>query len=100
MVADLLAARPGVTVLVTSQAALRLRASTSAARTAAPSTRRVELFVAPRPRARRRVDDAATAVEICARLDGLPLAIELAAARTRLLSPPRSSSGSGGGSTC
>jgi predicted ATPase/DNA-binding SARP family transcriptional activator len=83
-VSDLLAAAPAVRVLVTSQAALRLHGEREfplAPLDAAPA---VELFVRRAPKAE--ADDAAIP-EICRRLDGLPLAIELAAARTRLLSP-------------
>jgi predicted ATPase/DNA-binding CsgD family transcriptional regulator len=105
-VGELLAACPRLKVLATSRAPLRLRweselplpplrlptldgSSAVDAVTASPAGR---LFlerartVAPRFVL---VDaDAAAVAEICARLDGLPLAIELAAARTKLF-PPR-----------
>jgi predicted ATPase/DNA-binding XRE family transcriptional regulator len=107
VVANLLADCPGVSVLVTSRAALRIEGEQELpvqplAGPAAPAGRNpsvaelvaspaVALFVA-RARA---VDPTFTltetngsaVAEICARLDGLPLAIELAAARTRLLPP-------------
>ena len=102
---QLLAACPDVTILATSRTVLRLRAEREypvealvvpafadppplAEVAALPAVR---LFV-DRARAVRHdftLDDAsAVAVtEICRRLDGLPLAIELAAARTRVLAP-------------
>jgi predicted ATPase len=104
LVGDLLAGAPGLTVLVTSHAPLHLSHEheyplsplplpenedvdvDTAARSAA-----VALFV---ERARAVVPDFALDTNnvgyvtlICKRLDGLPLAIELAAARLRLLSP-------------
>ena len=83
-VADLLARAPGVTALVTSQAALRLTGEHEMALAPLAAEPAVELFV----RRGRDVDPDDPAIpEICARLDGLPLAIELAAARTRLLAP-------------
>ena len=53
----------------------------------------VELFTdharLARPRFKLQEEDAAAARSICRRLDGLPLPIELAAARTRALAPTR-----------
>jgi predicted ATPase/DNA-binding XRE family transcriptional regulator len=101
-VADLLAAAPGLKVLVTSRAPLHLLAEQeySLPPLAAPEATleaavwdypAVALFV---ERARRVRPDFALTPEtapavaaICRQLDGLPLAIELAAARVRVLSP-------------
>jgi predicted ATPase len=102
---QLLAACPDVTILATSRTVLRLRAEreypVEALMVPAYAERppldhlaalpAVQLFV-DRARAVRHdfaLDDtnAAAVVEICRRLDGLPLAIELAAARTRVLAP-------------
>ena len=100
LISDLLAAAPGLAVIATSREALRLQAEQRYA--VAPLELPAEaepgavaqaaagaLFV---ERARRHdrgfelTDDNASAVaEICRHLDGLPLAIELAAARTTLL---------------
>ena len=63
----------------------------------------VQLFVDRARRSKRSFDlteEAAAAVaQICRQLDGMPLAIELAAARVRALSPPRSPTGSTTAST-
>ena len=101
----LLAASPQLRVLATSRAVLRLRAereysvpalavpalSGPLSRAEAALMPAVQLFV-DRAQAVRydfelTEDNAAAVVEICRRLDGLPLGIELAAARIRLLDP-------------
>ena len=83
-VAELLAREAGVTALVTSQAALRLSGEHEVPLAPLATAPAVELFVG---RARGVDPDDPAIPEICARLDGLPLAIELAAARTRLMAP-------------
>ncbi|HEX8001727.1 MAG TPA: DUF4062 domain-containing protein [Mycobacteriales bacterium] len=90
-VSELLAACPGLRVLATSRAVLRLRGEHDVEILPLPTEEAVRLFVdrAEQVNPRLDLDAAATEsiAEVCRRLDGLPLAIELAAARTRMLTP-------------
>jgi predicted ATPase/class 3 adenylate cyclase/DNA-binding CsgD family transcriptional regulator len=92
LVVAVLSAAPGLTVLATSREAIGVAGEVSW-RVPSLSLRdeAVELF-ADRARLAQTGftladDNAAAVTEICARLDGMPLAIELAAARVRALSP-------------
>ncbi|MGA9977902.1 MAG: tetratricopeptide repeat protein [Candidatus Sulfotelmatobacter sp.] len=104
-VADLLAVGPNLKILVTSRAALHVYGEHEfpVSPLALPDSRSkpsveilsqcpaVALFVqrarAVKPDFELNRENATTVAEICARLDGLPLAIELAAARVKVLSP-------------
>jgi len=90
-IATLLAACPGLKVLVTSRAPLEVAWEHVFPVPPLALPDAVELFV-DRARAARGdfvldPDNTAAVAEICTRVDGLPLAIELAAARSRLLPP-------------
>jgi predicted ATPase len=111
VVADLLQACEHLTLLVTSRVPLRVRGerefavqplelpplssplSNGGDREGADLEKyaSIQLFVQRardvRPNFALTAENAAAVAEICRRLDGLPLAIELAAARTRLLTP-------------
>ncbi|MFN8474993.1 MAG: tetratricopeptide repeat protein [Anaerolineae bacterium] len=105
ILADLLAAAPRIKLLVTSREVLRLRAEHvfPVEPLAVPSLRDLppidELTAYPavalfaeragnaRPGFRMSAENGEAVAEICTQLDGLPLAIELAAARVRLLPP-------------
>jgi predicted ATPase/class 3 adenylate cyclase len=104
LLADLVATAPGLAVLATSRAPLRLRFerelplsplpvptlrdTTIESLSASPA---VQLFVAraqaARPGFSLGAQNAAAIAALCRRLDGLPLALELAAARVRTLTP-------------
>jgi predicted ATPase len=99
-IGELLASAPGLKVVVTSRAALNLRGENTieiepldVAEDALsyPECSAVQLFVTRAEEVRPDIvwDEAALGhvAAICRRLDGLPLAIELAAARTRVLTP-------------
>jgi len=99
---ELLSACPGLKILATSRSALRLSMERECpvgplshgpgddGSVLGPSPA-VALFLdrsrGINPRFEATPDDLEIVAEICRRLDGLPLAIELAAARVRLLSP-------------
>jgi predicted ATPase/DNA-binding SARP family transcriptional activator len=86
--AQLLAAAPGLKIVATSRARLRLAAEREFPVDPLPESEAVELFV---ERARSISRDFAAGdghvAAICRKLDGLPLALELAAARVKVLSP-------------
>jgi predicted ATPase/class 3 adenylate cyclase len=90
IVHELLAAAPALKVLATSQAPLRVSGEYVLPLPPLPPDDGRELFLETAIQRRRGLDPerSAQAIDmICDRLDGLPLAIELAAARTVALSP-------------
>ena len=76
-----------VVVLATSRAPLHLSAERELRVEPLPGEAAVELFVSRAAVAGRRVEADETVAEVCRRLDNLPLALELAAAKSRLLAP-------------
>ena len=92
LVDALLGAAPGLTLLTTSREPIGVPGEVSWRMPSLSLTdEAIDLFTDRARHARPEFvvtdDNAATVGEICARLDGLPLAIELAAARVRALSP-------------
>ncbi len=91
VVAETLEACPSLKVVVTSRSRLRIYGEQEFPVTPLAQNSAIELFVqraaAVWPDFAITSENAIAVREICSRLDGLPLAIELAAARTRLLPP-------------
>jgi len=91
LLAEILAACPTLKLLVTSRAGLRLYGEQEFPVAPLEPDSAIQLFVqratAVRPNFTMTAENTNVIGQICSRLDGLPLAIELAAARTKLLSP-------------
>jgi predicted ATPase len=91
VVAETLEACPSLKIMVTSRSCLRIYGEQEFPVTALAQSSAIELFAqratAVWPDFEINSENAHSVQEICSRLDGLPLAIELAAARTKVLSP-------------
>jgi predicted ATPase/serine/threonine protein kinase len=91
LIAEILASCPTVKVLVTSRECLRIYGEQEFPVAPLEQDSAVQLFlqraIAVRPNFAVTIENSPAIRDICLRLDGLPLAIELAAARTKLLSP-------------
>jgi predicted ATPase/DNA-binding winged helix-turn-helix (wHTH) protein len=91
VLAEALVTCPSLKILVTSRASLRIYGEQDFPVAPLAPNSAVELFVqraaAVWPDFAITAENAPAIGEICSRLDGLPLAIELAAARTKVLSP-------------
>jgi predicted ATPase/class 3 adenylate cyclase len=86
-VAELMATAVGLRVLVTSRAPLHISGEFEYPLDPLDLTDAVALLVERARAVGRDIEPDATVEAVCARLDSLPLAIELAAARMRLLAP-------------
>ena len=91
VVGEILAGCPALKIVVTSRACLRLYGEQEFPVAPLRQASAVQLFVqraaAGRPTFSLAPENESAIRDICMRLDGLPLAIELAAARTKVLSP-------------
>jgi predicted ATPase/DNA-binding XRE family transcriptional regulator len=92
LVAELLGACPRLRILVTSRAALHLRGEQELPIAPLGQEAAVTLFLqraqAVKPNLALSVENIQATGAICQQLDGLPLAIELAAARVKVVPPP------------
>jgi predicted ATPase/DNA-binding CsgD family transcriptional regulator len=97
VVASVLASAPSVKVIATSREPLGVGGEVTWAVSSLSDTDAVDLFTdrarQALPQFRVRDDDRKAVLDICQRLDGLPLAIELAAARIRALDPAHIAAG-------
>ncbi|MEU9379942.1 AAA family ATPase [Streptomyces sp. NPDC048279] len=87
LVADLLRRLPGLTVLAAARRPLGVAGERLFPLAPLGEDEAVELFAERAERQGLGVRDGAEVREVCRRLDGIPLAIELAAGRLRMLSP-------------
>jgi predicted ATPase/class 3 adenylate cyclase/Tfp pilus assembly protein PilF len=86
---ELLAHAPHVKLLTTSRTRLHVAAEVEYPLEPFPDNEAVAFFIERARAVRRDVRDDDAVREICRRLDGLPLALELAASRVKVLDPPQ-----------